>query len=127
MAEGDRFRKGQALVQVDSAKSVFDFEAPCDGLVIRRFHLEGETLPLTRADHGDRDRRSGDARLDSARRGRASARRRGSETAAAAPATNRRGEPIVFLGFGGYLPQRVVTNEELVAISPKSPPNTSTK
>ena len=47
VAEGDRFRKGQPLVQVDSAKSVFDFEAPCDGLVIRRFHLEGETLPLT--------------------------------------------------------------------------------
>ena len=37
VAEGDRFRKGQALAQVDSAKSVFDFEAPCDGLVIRRF------------------------------------------------------------------------------------------
>ena len=39
VAEGDRFTKGQSLVQVDSAKSVFDFEAPCDGLVIRRFHL----------------------------------------------------------------------------------------
>ena len=47
VAEGDRFCKGQSLVQVDSAKSVFDFEAPCDGLVIRRFHLEGETLPMT--------------------------------------------------------------------------------
>ena len=47
LAEGDRFKKGQALVQIDSAKSVFDFEAPCDGLVLRRFHLEGETLPLT--------------------------------------------------------------------------------
>ena len=47
VAEGDRFAKGQSLVQVDSAKSVFDFEAPCDGLVIRRFHLEGETLPMT--------------------------------------------------------------------------------
>ena len=33
------------MVQIDSAKSVFDFEAPCDGLVIRRYHLEGETLP----------------------------------------------------------------------------------
>ena len=47
VAEGDRFVKGQSLVQVDSAKSVFDFEAPCDGLLIRRFHLEGETLALT--------------------------------------------------------------------------------
>jgi len=47
VAEGDRFVKGQALVQVDSAKSVFDFEAPCAGLVIRRLHLEGETLSLS--------------------------------------------------------------------------------
>ena len=27
---------------------------------------------------------------------------------------NRRGEPTVLLGFGGYLPERVVTNAELV-------------
>lgn len=46
VAEGDRFHKGQSLVQVDSAKSVFDYPAPCDGLVIRRFHLEGETISL---------------------------------------------------------------------------------
>ena len=32
IAEGDRFSKGQVLGQIDSAKSVFDFEAPCDGL-----------------------------------------------------------------------------------------------
>ncbi len=40
----------------------------------------------------------------------------------AAPAVGRSarwGEPIVFLGFGGYLPERVVTNEELVAEFPE--------
>ena len=47
VAEGDRFRKGQALAQIDSAKSVFDFESPCDGKVIRRLHLDGETVPIT--------------------------------------------------------------------------------
>ncbi len=47
IAEGDRFSKGQALAQIDSAKSVFDFEAPCDGLAIRLFRLEGETVPLS--------------------------------------------------------------------------------
>ena len=35
---------------------------------------------------------------------------------------DRRGEPIVFLGFGGYLPERVVTNEELVAEFPEITP-----
>jgi len=47
VSEGDRFRKGQVLAQVDSAKSVFDFESPCDGMVIRLLHLEGETVALS--------------------------------------------------------------------------------
>ena len=44
---GRRFQKGQVLAQIDSAKSVFDFEAPCDGLVMRLLHLEGETVSLS--------------------------------------------------------------------------------
>jgi 3-oxoacyl-(acyl-carrier-protein) synthase III len=44
------------------------------------------------------------------------------EAASSASATNRRGEPTVFLGFGGYLPQRVVTNEELVENFPEITP-----
>ena len=44
ISEGDRFEKGQVLAQIDSAKSVFDFEAPCSGLLIRLLHLEGETV-----------------------------------------------------------------------------------
>ncbi len=114
VAEGDRFAKGQALVQVDSAKSVFDFNAPCDGLVIRRFHLEGETLPIVEPileietdDPAMRDwippaAAAGDFPVAVA------------APAAASPPPNRDGRPIVFLGFGGYLPDRVVTNEELV-------------
>ena len=41
------------------------------------------------------------------------------EIATDAPAANRRSEPIVFLGFGGYLPERVVTNAELVEEFPE--------
>ena len=47
VAEGDCFSKGQALAQIDSAKSVFDFESPCDGKIIRRLHLDGETVLMT--------------------------------------------------------------------------------
>jgi 3-oxoacyl-(acyl-carrier-protein) synthase III len=113
VSEGDRFTKGQPLVQIDSAKSVFDFEAPCDGLVLRRYHLEGETLPMTEpileietADPAMRDW------IPPAAAGERSMPR--AETAASSPTTDRFGEPIVFLGFGAYLPERVVTNEELV-------------
>ncbi len=113
VAEGARFRKGEALVQVDSAKSVYDFEAPCDGLLIRRFHLDGETLPLTEpimeietADPAMRDW------IPPAAAGELSAPL--AETSPAAPAPTYRGEPIALLGFGGYLPKRLVTNDELL-------------
>ena len=35
------------FVKCDSAKSVFDFESPCDAMVIRLLHLEGETVSLS--------------------------------------------------------------------------------
>ena len=118
VAEGDRFKKGQPLVQVDSAKSVFDFEAPCSGLVIRRHHLEGETLPLVEPlmeietdDPAMRDWIPPAAASDYpvAR----------TEPAQGSPTSHHRGEPIVFLGFGGYLPERVVENAELVESFPE--------
>ena len=118
VAEGDRFHKGQPLVQVDSAKSVYDFEAPCDGLLIRRFHLESETLPLTEpmmeietADPAMRDW------IPPAAAGERLAAP--GEMASDEAARNRQGERIVFLGFGGYLPERIVTNGELVTEFPE--------
>ena len=107
VAEGDHFDKGQSLVQVDSAKSIFDFEAPCDGLVIRRLHLEGDTLPLTNPiveietdDPAMRDWippvAAGEPPIVHQR------------TEPNTNATNRLGQPTTFLGFGGYLPKRVI-------------------
>src|SRR5580704_16574175 len=46
VAEGDRFQRGQVLAQIDSAKAVFDFDAPCAGRVIHLLRQEGETAPL---------------------------------------------------------------------------------
>jgi 3-oxoacyl-(acyl-carrier-protein) synthase III len=119
VAEGDRFAKGQSLVQIDSAKSVFDFEAPCDGMVIRRYHLEGETLPI--ADPVMEIETNDPAMRDWIPPAAAAAERPPVrvEPAVAAPLTSRSGESIVFLGFGAYLPERVVTNEELVECFPE--------
>jgi len=122
VAEGDHFSKGQSLVQVDSAKSVFDFEAPCDGLVIRRFHLEGETLPMTKPimEIETDDPAMRDWIPPAAAAGERPAAM--VEPAANPPATDRWGKPIVFLSFGAYLPDRVVTNEELVEGFPEITP-----
>jgi len=113
VAEGDRFRRGDVLAQVDSAKSVFDFEAPCSGLVIRVLRLEGETAPMVEpvleietSDPAMREWIPPAAGRDEA----------AAPPAAAASAVSRRctAEEVVLKGVGGYLPSRVVTNAELV-------------
>ena len=117
VAEGDHFSKGQALAQVDSAKSVFEFEAPCDGLVIRRCRPAGEAVPLVEPvieiETGDQSMRDW---LPPA----AAVEQPAVEVplTAPTPAAALR-ETVGFLGFGGYVPQRIVTNEELVADFPE--------
>ncbi len=117
VAEGDHFCKGQPLVQVDSAKSVFEFEAPCDGLVIRRLHLEGEPVslvePIMEIETDDESLRDWIPPAAALEQPAAQSR-----PAAQASAAAER-ETIGLLGFGGYLPQRIVTNEELVANFPE--------
>ncbi|HEY4760809.1 MAG TPA: beta-ketoacyl-ACP synthase 3 [Thermoguttaceae bacterium] len=118
VAEGDCLRKGQALAQIDSAKSVFDFESPCDGKVIRRLHLDGETVqitePIVEIETDDQAMKSWippavvHQRLES------------HVQSASVPqrcADSQRG--VVILGVGAYLPERVVTNAELVQNFPE--------
>ncbi len=112
VAEGDRFEAGQPLAQVDSAKSVFDFEAPCAGKVIRLLHMEGETLalnePVMEIETTDPAMRDWIPPAPAA------------EGEHPLPAPSRQatmpaggGSEVYLRGFGGYLPERVVTNEEL--------------
>ncbi len=114
----DRFWKGEVLAQVDSAKSVFDFEAPCEGMAIRLFHLEGETVslaePLMEIETSDSDMKDW---IPPA----ASGQHVGlhEETTSAADAAEENTEPAVILGVGGHLPDRIVTNAELVEHFPK--------
>ena len=118
MAEGDSFSKGQALAQIDSAKSVFDFEAPCDGKIIRRMHLDGETVslaePIVEIETTDESMKNWIPPAVAAGR---------PEIAVlSAPASGQSadaGQDVVILGLGGYLPDRVVTNAELVQQFPE--------
>jgi 3-oxoacyl-(acyl-carrier-protein) synthase III len=112
VAEGDSFEKGQALGQIDSAKSVFDFEAPCNGRLIRLLHLDGETVaydePVMEIETSDQ------AMRDWIPPAAVAAEIRVRQPAAAADPWGRDGESAVLLGFGGYLPREVVTNAELL-------------
>jgi 3-oxoacyl-[acyl-carrier-protein] synthase-3 len=92
---------------------VFDFEAPCDGLAIRLFHLEGETVALAEAvmeietaDATMRDWIPPAANSEAALLF--------AEAACAAPLADESAAGVVIRGVGGYVPPRVVTNAELV-------------
>ena len=115
VAEGDRFQRGQVLAQIDSAKSVFDFDAPCAGRVIHLLRQEGETAPLTEpvleietSDPAMHDW------IPPAVPGMTNAEIQMSKVIRPSTFDIRHPVDVVIQGVGGYLPSRVVTNAELV-------------
>lgn len=112
VADGDSFEKGQVLAQVESVKSVFDFEAPCAGKVVRLFCAAAETVaynvPVMEIETSDTTVKEW---IPPA----AAAADEAWPTPLPAPTAARSGPPgAVLLGVGGYLPERVVTNAELL-------------
>jgi len=45
VGRGTQVAKGQKLAELESDKSVFDFESPCDGSVVAVFCRAGDILP----------------------------------------------------------------------------------
>ena len=116
VAEGDRFEKGQLLAVIDSVKSVFDFEAPCSGRVVHVFRPEGDTLPYT--EPVLEIETSDEAMKNWIPPASASAVVTQTQFPAALEAGVQTGLQAVIRGVGGYLPQRVVTNAELLHCFP---------
>jgi 3-oxoacyl-[acyl-carrier-protein] synthase-3 len=118
VSEGDAFEKGQVLGQIDSAKSVFDFEAPCSGRLIRILHLEGDTVsydePVMEIETSDQSMKdwippaasAADVALPQ-------------QVAARPSRGDQFSKSVVLLGIGSYLPERVVTNAELIQSFPE--------
>jgi 3-oxoacyl-[acyl-carrier-protein] synthase-3 len=117
VSEGDCFHKGQVLGQIDSAKSVFDFEAPCAGRLIRLLHLDGETVgydePVMEVETSDPSMRDW---IPPATAVEAKTRQKPA-MAESLPEGGALG--AVILGVGGYLPKQVVTNPELLKAFPE--------
>lgn len=115
VGEGDSFSKGQNLADVESAKSTFEFEAPCDGTVVKLLIHEAATTsfeqPVIAIETSDT------SILEAI------------PSAAAAAVVNEpvpvmdvnvtppapQTKEISLLGIGTYLPERVVTSKELLA------------
>jgi 3-oxoacyl-(acyl-carrier-protein) synthase III len=117
VAEGEQFHKGQALAQVESAKAVFEFEAPCDGKVIRRLRAADEAVPLSEpvleietSDPAMRQWIPPVAAVEPLAPAAAAA--------FAAAAERVKAGTAGLLAVGGYLPQRVVANADLLQHTP---------
>lgn len=113
IAEGESFTKGKILAEIESAKTSFDFEAPCNGTVVNLRVLEGDTVSF---DSPVMDIETDDESMKNDIPPAAAA----APIAAAAKPTIRKEkkeqpiETVSILGIGGYLPERVVTNKELL-------------
>jgi 3-oxoacyl-[acyl-carrier-protein] synthase-3 len=113
VSEGDRFAQGQTLAQAESAKSVFDFQAPCNGRLLRLFYREGETVsffePVMEVETADEAMKSWTPPVGGQQEAPVE------EQVAQHAGLGQTGNVgAVMAGVGGYLPHRVVTNAELV-------------
>ena len=115
VSEGDAFKKGQILAEIESAKAAFDFEAPCDGKVIKLINLEGDTVSF---EEPVMEIETSDVSMKNAIPAAQAAKQDAGKTVALpsySPASGTGNSVNVsILGIGGYLPDRVVTNKELL-------------
>ncbi|MCS7238883.1 MAG: beta-ketoacyl-ACP synthase 3 [Thermoguttaceae bacterium] len=112
--EGQEVQQGQPLAQVDSAKSVFDFESPCAGKIARILCQAGESVPYDRPVlEIETDDPAMQQWIPPAPLVAKEESAPGPSSAVSGSATEEVATTAI-LGVGGYLPSRVVTNEELI-------------
>ncbi|MBD3390851.1 MAG: beta-ketoacyl-ACP synthase III [Chitinivibrionales bacterium] len=113
VSAGDAFAKGSVLAEAESAKTSFTFEAPCDGTVVKLLCADGDTIPF---DEPVIEIETADASFKEAI---PTAAELGEESRMAVnvipgSVSGPRSGEICMLGIGGYLPERVVKNAELL-------------
>lgn len=112
--EGQNVRKGEVLAEAESAKAAFPFESPCDCTIVKLLHPAGAVVPfeqpVAEIETADESMRAGTPAAPAAPAPQSAAM--------AAPAhsavTSSAGTPVYMLGIGGYVPERVVSNKELL-------------
>jgi len=116
VAAGDEIRKGQVIAEVESAKSTFDFEAPCDGKIEKLYYADGAEVPfekpVAQITTSDESMRVWERPAPAAP---APESADIPKMAIAADKLDPEIRTISLLGFGTYLPDRVVRTEELLA------------
>ena len=116
VAVGDSFAEGQSLATAESAKSSFEFEAPCSGIVKQILAAQSATIPF---DMPVAEIETDDERMRMAIAHQAAAPLEPLETEHMEVAAPPRQPPspktvVSILAIGGYLPKRTVLNSELL-------------
>lgn len=111
---GASFVKGQSLAEVESAKSTFDFEAPCDGKVIKLLFEEGNSAPydspLIEIETSDSSMKEAIPSVSAKEPVLPQMDISAIEHQSVTPKIRS----ISLLGIGTYLPERIVPNNELL-------------
>lgn len=126
--EGDAFQKGQDLAEIESAKSIFTFEAPCAGRVEKIFFQVGKSLRYTDAimeiETSDESMQkeippAGWQELDTPAKLEVPEKKDRTILETISHLGKRSlFDKVSIVGIGGYVPERVVTNAELLRNMP---------
>jgi 3-oxoacyl-[acyl-carrier-protein] synthase III len=111
IAEGESFSKGKILAEIESAKTSFDFEAPCNGTILKLRVLEGDTVSF---DAPVMDIETEDESMLAEIPAAAAMKTAGAPVQPRADKQQQPVQRVNILGIGGYLPERVVPNHELL-------------
>lgn len=116
---GESFTKGQTLAEVESAKSSFDFEAPCDGTVTQLLLQVGASTPFEQpVIEIETNDVSLKQEIPSAAAAAVVVAAKMDIVAPVVMAEANRPGSVSILGIGSYLPERIVTNKELLVDHP---------
>lgn len=115
---GDVFSKDQVIAEVESAKSTFEFNAPCTGKVVRLLVEESVSVPFEKAViEIETDDKSVKSQIPAA--GAAPVIESVPSMASTPPASAANGTPAVkdvyLLGIGTYIPETIIPNSKLLA------------
>jgi len=46
-SDGEQVRKGEVLLEIETDKAIMDVESPASGILLKRLHAQGQTVPAT--------------------------------------------------------------------------------
>ncbi|MFW6221089.1 MAG: beta-ketoacyl-ACP synthase 3 [Fibrobacterota bacterium] len=118
VAEGDSFEKDDTLAEVESAKTSFTFEAPCDGAVVSLLYGAGDTVsfeePVIEIETSDKSVLEEAPAVENTAGESEKTEEPHMDVSPSVTQSSREDGEICLLGIGSYVPERVVKTADLL-------------